>query len=134
MGASVVKMTDYSRGKRQTRYEPELAQTAKEMLDESGLTREEVARRSNISPEWLRQMLNLGRVISDDLLADYAEAVGGDTEALLVAAKRKEPAPKDLVKSVEFALRSVPGLSQQDAEQIMKVVTEVSERDKNRIK
>ncbi|MHB9037733.1 MAG: helix-turn-helix domain-containing protein [Armatimonadota bacterium] len=125
-------MTDYSRGRRQTRYEPELARVAKEMLETSGLTREEVARRSNISPEWLRQLLNLGRVISDDLIADYADAVGGDTEALLVAAGRKEPAPKDLIKTIEIALRSVSGLSQKDTDQIMKVVAEVSERDKNR--
>ncbi|MCE5315147.1 MAG: helix-turn-helix transcriptional regulator [Armatimonadota bacterium] len=125
-------MTDFSRGRRQTRYEPELAQAAKEMLEASGLTREEVARRSNISPEWLRQLLNLGRVISDDLIADFAEAVSGDADVLLVAAGRKRPAPKDLVKTVEIALRSVSGLSQEDANHIMKVVIEVSERDGKR--
>jgi transcriptional regulator with XRE-family HTH domain len=100
------------------------------MLQSSGLTREEVARRSNISPEWLRQLLNLGRVISDDLLTDFAEAVGGNVDELLVAAGRKEPSSGDLVKTVELALRSVSGLSPEDAEDIMKVVIEVSQRDK----
>lgn len=123
-------MVDITRGRRQTRYEPELARVASDMLASSGLTREEVARRSSISPEWLRQLLNLGRVISDDLLRDYADAVGGDADSLLVAAGRKEPAPTDLVRTVEIALRSVPGLSPKDMTEIMKVVTEVSERDK----
>ncbi|MCE5200252.1 helix-turn-helix domain-containing protein [bacterium] len=125
-------MTDKSRGRRQTRYEPELARLAKEMLEISGLTREEVARRSNISPEWLRQLLNLGRVISDDLLEDFAVAVNGNADALLVAAGRKEPASRDLVETVEVALRSIPGLSQDDMDEIMNVVTEVSERDRKR--
>lgn len=122
-------MTDHSRGRRQTRYEPALADAARRMLDDSGLTREEVSRRSNISPEWLRQLLNLGRVISDDLLADFADVVGGDIDALLVAAGRKEPPSGDLVKTVEVALRSVSGLSQDDAQEIMKVVMEVARRD-----
>ncbi|MCE5323084.1 helix-turn-helix transcriptional regulator [bacterium] len=123
-------MTDNLRGRRQTRYEPELAQSATKMLEASGLTREEVARRSNISPEWLRQLLNLGRVISDDLLADFAEVVGGDVDELLVAAGRKQPPSGDLVKTVELALRSVSGLSKEDTDDIMKIVVEVSRRDR----
>lgn len=129
---TVVKMTDYSRGRRQTRYEPDLARVAKEMLDASGMTREEVARQSNISPEWLRQLLNLGRVISDDLLRDYADAVDGSADELLVAAGRKQPTPNDLVTSVEIALRSVSDLSQKDADEIMRIVMEISERDRKR--
>lgn len=125
-------MTEHIRARRQTKYEPELARVAKEMLEASGLTREEVARRSNISPEWLRQLLNLGRVISDDLLKDYAHAVGGNADKLLVAAGRKEPAPNDLVSTVEIALRSVSGLSKEDMDQIMNVVTEISKRDRDR--
>lgn len=96
------------------------------------MTLEEVSRRSSISPEWLRQLLRLGRVISDDLLKDYANTVGGDEDALLVAAGRKEPGSKDLVTTVELALRSVPGLSSEDADEIMRIVTEVSDRDKKR--
>lgn len=130
---AVVNMTDSLRGRRQTRYEPALAESAGKMLKSSGLTREEVARRSNISPEWLRQLLNLGRVISDDLLADFAHVVDGDLDELLVAAGRKQPPSGDLVETVELALRSVSGLSPKDTEDIMKVVIEVSQRDRDQI-
>ncbi len=78
--------------RRQTRYEPELARVAEEMLDASGLSREEVARRSNISPEWLRQLTNLGRVISDDLLYEYADIVGGEADVLLAPPAGSDPA------------------------------------------
>ena len=76
-------------------------------------------------------MLNLGRVISDDLLADFAETVGGNIDELLVAAGRKQPPSGDLVKTVELALRSVSGLSQEDNDEIMKIVIEVSKRDQD---